>query len=261
MSRTIFIYLSCCFLSLIAANKAFANDIVGSVDGMPIYHHAVHNGTDQEVNPKKPEVKPHTTIATIGSVDCGKTTLTCAINMVLLKEGLTDRYLSFDTVDSLPEEKERGISVQPFTLEYETKKVRYTHIDCPGHEDYLGRTAKAIRHIDGAIVVVSVDSWGDEDWEAVTERVFKMAKKAKVKKLIIFLNKVDLAGFVDRVDDQTIAMREAYVRSLLDKYKYSKATPIIRGSALGALNGVEKWEKGVKYLLDTCDKWFGGQEH
>lgn len=259
MKRTLFIYLSCCFLGLMATQKALAYDFGAEIDeGVTICHNIVPNGPEVvEVTSKKSEKKPHVTMATIGSVDCGKTTLTCAINIILLKAGLTDCYLSFDEVDSLPEEKERGISVEPFTMEFETEKVRYTHIDCPGHEDYLDRTAKAIRRIDGAIIVVSVDSWGDEDWESVTERVFRMARNAKVKKLIVFLNKVDLAEFVEWVDEHTIAKREAYVRLLLEKYKFSKDTPVIRGSALGALNGVEKWEKVVKTLLDTCDKWFG----
>ena len=103
--------------------------------------------------------KPHVTIATIGPQDSGKTALICTINNILYRAGLTDRYLTFDQIDSAPEEKERGISIYPYTLEYETEKVRDTHIDCPGDEDYLRRTAQAIKHIDGAIFVIPAISY------------------------------------------------------------------------------------------------------
>ena len=201
----------------------------------------------------KSEKKPHVTIATIGTVSSGKTTLTCAINMFLYKSGLTNQYISFDQIDSAPEEKEHGISMYPYTLEYETEKVRYTHIDCPGHEDYLRRTAKAIKHIDGAIFVIPAKAynWEKNDWKKEAERVFKIAQKAKVKKLIVFINKVDL---VDNLQD--LERRETEVRSLIEKYGYSKETPLIKGSALGAYAGVEIWEIVLEHLLDTCDKWF-----
>jgi len=197
--------------------------------------------------------KPHVTIATIGPLDSGKTTLTCAINNILYKAGLTDRYLTFEQIDSAPEERERGISIYPYKIKYETEKVQYTLIDCPGHEDYLRRTAKAIKHIDGAIFVISAYRypWREDNWKSETERVLKIAKKAKVKKLIVFLNKADLVE-----NPQDLERREADVRMLIEKYGYSKETPIIKGSALGANVGVEIWEEGVKNLLDTCDEWF-----
>lgn len=196
--------------------------------------------------------KPHVTIATIGPVDSGKTALTCAINNILYRAGLTDRQLTFEQIDSAPEERERGISIYPYILEYETEKVRYTHIDCPGDEDYLRRTAKAIKHIDGAIFVISAYRypWREDNWKSETERVLKIAKKAKVKKLIVFLNKADLADY------KYIETSVPDVRTLIEKYGYSKETPIIKGSALGADVGIEIWEKGVKNLLDTCDEWF-----
>lgn len=197
--------------------------------------------------------KPHVTIATIGPLDSGKTTLTCAINNILYKAGKTNQYILFDQIDSAPEEKERGISIYPYKIKYETEKVQYTLIDCPGHEDYLRRTAKAIKHIDAAIFVIPAISytWEKDNWKEDCERVFKIAKKAKVKKLIVFLNKVDLVE-----NPQDLESREADVCTLIERYGYSRETPIIKGSALGANVGVEIWEEGVKNLLDTCDEWF-----
>lgn len=202
---------------------------------------------------RESQKKPHVTIATIGTVNSGKTTLTCAITSILYKAGLTDCYLTHEQIDSAPEEMERGISIYPYTLKYETEKVRYTHIDCPGEEEYLRRTAKAIKHIDGAIFVIPAKdySWGKDDWKKEAERVFKIAQKAKVKKLIVFINKVDLID-----NQQDLERRETEVRSFIKKYGYSKDTPIIKGSALGAYVGVEIWEKALENLLDTCDEWF-----
>lgn len=208
---------------------------------------------------KESNKKPHVTIATIGKVDCGKTTLTAAITLVLSQKGFGNKIYMFDEIDCSPEERERGISIDPTTIEYETAGVRYTHIDCPGHEDYLDRTERVLDDVDGAILVIPAR---DDEWLPKTERIMAIARKAKVKKLVVFINHMDLLGFVNHfgelvLDEEKVSKLESDMRVMLKKYRYSAHTPIIKGSALGALNGVEKYTATVQSLLDACDQWLG----
>ena len=191
--------------------------------------------------------KPHVNIGTIGHVDHGKTTLTAAITTVLAKQGLSE-VRSFDSIDNAPEEKERGITINTAHVEYETANRHYAHVDCPGHADYVKNMVTGAAQMDGAIVVIAAT---DGVMPQTREHIL-LARQVNVPKLVIFLNKCDSPD----VDEEMIELVEMDVRELLDEYEYDgENTPIIKGSALGALNGDEKWVKSVIELMEAVDTW------
>ena len=190
--------------------------------------------------------KPHVNIGTIGHVDHGKTTLTAAITTVLAKAGLSE-LRSFDSIDNAPEEKERGITINTAHVEYQTANRHYAHVDCPGHADYVKNMVTGAAQMDGAIIVVAAT---DGPMPQTREHVL-LARQVNVPKLVVFLNKCDMVE-----DEEMLELVEMEMRELLDSYEYDgENTPIIRGSALGALNGVEKWSDKVMELMDACDTW------
>jgi elongation factor Tu len=190
--------------------------------------------------------KPHVNIGTIGHVDHGKTTLTAAITSVLAKKGLSE-IKSFDQIDNAPEEKERGITINTAHVEYETANRHYAHVDCPGHADYVKNMVTGAAQMDGAILVVAAT---DGPMPQTNEHVL-LAHQVNVPKLVVFLNKCDMVD-----DEEMLELVEMEVRELLTKNDYDgDNTPIIRGSALGALNGVKKWEDKVMELMDAVDTW------
>ena len=189
--------------------------------------------------------KPHVNIGTIGHVDHGKTTLTAAITTVLAKQGLSE-VKSFDQIDNAPEEKERGITINTAHVEYETKARHYAHVDCPGHADYVKNMVTGAAQMDGAILVVAAT---DGPMPQTREHVL-LARQVNVPRLVVFLNKCDMVD-----DEEMLELVEMEVQEILAQYEFEDETPIIRGSALGALNGVEKWEQKVMELMDTCDTW------
>ena len=189
--------------------------------------------------------KPHVNIGTIGHVDHGKTTLTAAITTVLAKAGLSE-VKSFDQIDNAPEEKERGITINTAHVEYETAKRHYAHVDCPGHADYVKNMVTGAAQMDGAIIVVAAT---DGPMPQTREHIL-LARQVNVPRLVVFLNKCDMVE-----DEEMLELVEMEMRELLEEYDFEADTPIIRGSALGALNGVEKWEKSVMDLMDAVDAW------
>ena len=190
--------------------------------------------------------KVHVNIGTIGHVDHGKTTLTAAITTVLAKKGLSE-LKSFDQIDNAPEEKERGITINTAHVEYQTEKRHYAHVDCPGHADYVKNMVTGAAQMDGAIIVVAAT---DGPMPQTREHVL-LARQVNVPRLVVFLNKCDMVD-----DEEMLELVEMEMRELLDQYEFDgDNTPIIRGSALGALNGVEKWEDKVLELMDTVDTW------
>ncbi|MBO7050663.1 MAG: elongation factor Tu [Bacteroidaceae bacterium] len=194
--------------------------------------------------------KPHVNIGTIGHVDHGKTTLTAAITKVLAERvsGNADKIKSFDQIDNAPEEKERGITINTAHVEYETEKRHYAHVDCPGHADYVKNMVTGAAQMDGAIVVVAAT---DGPMPQTREHIL-LARQVNVPKLVVFLNKCDSPD----VDGEMIDLVEMEMRELLDAYEFDgDNTPIIRGSALGALNGVKEWEDKVMELMDAVDEW------
>ena len=191
--------------------------------------------------------KPHVNIGTIGHVDHGKTTLTAAITTVLAKNGLSE-LRSFDSIDNAPEEKERGITINTSHVEYETANRHYAHVDCPGHADYVKNMVTGAAQMDGAIVVVAST---DGPMPQTREHIL-LARQVNVPRLVIFLNKCDSPD----VDSEMIDLVEMEMRELLDAYEFDgDNTPIIRGSALGALNGVAEWEDKVMELMNAVDEW------
>ena len=191
--------------------------------------------------------KPHVNIGTIGHVDHGKTTLTAAISKVLHEKGFgSEEIKSFDQIDNAPEEKERGITINTAHIEYETAKRHYAHGDCPGHADYVKNLVTGAAQMDGAILVVAAT---DGPMPQTREHVL-LARQVNVPRLVVFLNKCDLVD-----DAEMIELVEMELTELLTQYDYEEDTPIIRGSALGALNGVEKWVNSVMELMDTVDEW------
>ena len=191
--------------------------------------------------------KPHVNIGTIGHVDHGKTTLTAAISKVLHEKGFgTEDVKSFDQIDNAPEEKERGITINSAHIEYETAKRHYAHVDCPGHADYVKNMVTGAAQMDGAILVVAAT---DGPMPQTREHVL-LARQVNVPRLVVFLNKCDMVD-----DEEMLDLVEMEVREILEQYGYEEDTPIIRGSALGALNGVEKWVDSVMKLMDTVDEW------
>ena len=187
--------------------------------------------------------KPHVNIGTIGHVDHGKTTLTAAITLHLAKKGLSE-VKSFDSIDSAPEEKERGITINTAHVEYQTEKRHYAHVDCPGHADYVKNGAA---QMDGAIIVVAAT---DGPMPQTREHIL-LARQVGVPRLVVFLNKCDLVD-----DEELLELVEMEIRDLLGKYEFdADNTPIIRGSALGALNDDPKWTPAIDELMEACDTW------
>ncbi len=190
--------------------------------------------------------KEHVNIGTIGHVDHGKTTLTAAITMVLHKKGYCE-IKSFDSIDNAPEEKERGITINTAHVEYETAKRHYAHVDCPGHADYVKNMVTGAAQMDGAIIVVAAT---DGPMPQTREHIL-LARQVNVPKLVVFMNKVDMVD-----DEEILELVEMEIRELLSFYQFDgDNTPVIQGSALGAMNGEEKWEDKVLELMDACDTW------
>ena len=190
--------------------------------------------------------KPHVNIGTIGHVDHGKTTLTAAITTVLAKKGLSE-LRSFDSIDNAPEEKERGITINTSHVEYQTANRHYAHVDCPGHADYVKNMVTGAAQMDGAILVCAAT---DGPMPQTREHIL-LARQVNVPRIVVFLNKVDMVD-----DPDMLELVEMEVRELLSFYQYDgDNTPVILGSALGALNGEPKWEEKVMELMDAVDNW------
>jgi len=189
--------------------------------------------------------KPHVNIGTIGHVDHGKTTLTAAITQVLAKKGLSE-IKSFDSIDNAPEEKERGITINTAHVEYQTENRHYAHVDCPGHADYVKNMVTGAAQMDGAIIVVA----GTDGPMPQTREHILLARQVNVPKIVVFLNKVDMVD-----DDELLELVEMEVRELLAFYDFEEDSPVIHGSALGALNGEEKWEEKVMELMNAVDEF------
>ena len=190
--------------------------------------------------------KPHVNIGTIGHVDHGKTTLTAAITTVLAKRGLSE-LRSFDSIDNAPEEKERGITINTSHVEYETANRHYAHVDCPGHADYVKNMVTGAAQMDGAIIVVAAT---DGPMPQTREHVL-LARQVNVPRLVIFMNKCDMVD-----DEEMLELVEMDMRELLSSYDFDgDETLVIRGSALGALNGEPQWEEKVMELMDAVDTW------
>lgn len=190
--------------------------------------------------------KPHVNIGTIGHVDHGKTTLTAAITKVLAKKGFGVER-DFDSIDNAPEEKERGITINSAHVEYSTANRHYAHVDCPGHADYVKNMVTGAAQMDGAILVVAAT---DGPMPQTREHIL-LARQVNVPKIVVFLNKVDMVE-----DEELIELVEMEVRELLDFYEFDgENAPIIQGSALGGLNGEEKWEEKIMELMEAVDTW------
>jgi len=190
--------------------------------------------------------KPHVNVGTIGHVDHGKTTLTAAITKILAEKGLSE-YRSFDSIDNAPEEKERGITINTAHVEYSTANRHYAHVDCPGHADYVKNMVTGAAQMDGAIIVVAAT---DGPMPQTREHIL-LARQVNVPRIVVFLNKCDMVD-----DPEMLELVEMEVRELLTFYKYDgDNTPVIRGSALGALNGEEKWVAKVMELMDAVDSY------
>lgn len=190
--------------------------------------------------------KPHVNIGTIGHVDHGKTTLTAAITTVLAKDGFTE-LRSYDSIDNAPEEKERGITINTSHVEYETANRHYAHVDCPGHADYVKNMVTGAAQMDGAIIVVAAT---DGPMPQTREHIL-LARQVNVPRLVVFMNKCDMVD-----DEEMLDLVEMEMRELLSFYEFDgDNTPIVRGSALGAINGEAKWEQSVRDLMEQVDAW------
>ena len=190
--------------------------------------------------------KPHVNIGTIGHVDHGKTTLTAAISSVLASKGLA-AVRDFSSIDNAPEEKERGITINTSHIEYETVNRHYAHVDCPGHADYVKNMVTGAAQMDGAILVVAAT---DGPMPQTREHIL-LGKQVGVPRLVVFMNKVDMVD-----DEELLELVEMEVRELLSFYSYDgDNAPVIKGSALGALNGEDKWVKTVEELMDAVDTY------
>ena len=191
--------------------------------------------------------KPHVNVGTIGHVDHGKTTLTAAITMVLSKHVEGNELRSFDSIDNAPEERERGITIATAHVEYETEARHYAHVDCPGHADYVKNMVTGAAQMDGAIVVVAAT---DGPMPQTREHIL-LARQVGVPFIVVFMNKVDLVD-----DDELLELVEMEIRELLDMYEFpGDDIPVIQGSALGALNGEEKWEEKIMDLMNAVDSY------
>ncbi|MFA7055641.1 MAG: elongation factor Tu [Acholeplasmataceae bacterium] len=190
--------------------------------------------------------KPHVNIGTIGHVDHGKTTLTAAITNVFAKQGLAS-IKDYASIDSAPEEKERGITINTAHVEYETSKRHYAHVDCPGHADYVKNMITGAAQMDGGILVVSA---ADGPMPQTREHIL-LSRQVGVPKLVVFMNKADMVD-----DEELLDLVEMEIRELLSEYDFpGDDIPVIRGSALGALNGDPKWEAKVQELMDAVDAY------
>ncbi|PWD98372.1 elongation factor Tu [Marinilabilia rubra] len=190
--------------------------------------------------------KPHVNIGTIGHVDHGKTTLTAAITKVLAKKGWSE-IKEFDSIDNAPEEKERGITINTAHVEYQTENRHYAHVDCPGHADYVKNMVTGAAQMDGAILVVA----GTDGPMPQTREHILLARQVNVPSIVVFLNKVDMVD-----DEELLELVEMEVRDLLGFYEFDgDNVPIIKGSALGALEGDEKWEEKIIELMAAVDEW------
>ena len=190
--------------------------------------------------------KPHVNIGTIGHVDHGKTTLTAAITKVLAEKGLSE-LRSFDSIDNAPEEKERGITINTAHVEYQTENRHYAHVDCPGHADYVKNMVTGAAQMDGAIIVVAAT---DGPMPQTREHIL-LARQVNVPALVVFMNKCDMVD-----DEEMLELVEMDMRDLLSQYDYDgDNTPVIRGSALGALNGEPEWVEKVMGLMQAVDTW------
>ena len=190
--------------------------------------------------------KPHVNVGTIGHIDHGKTTLTAAITKVLQKHNPKIVFRSFDSIDNAPEERERGITIATAHVEYETANRHYAHVDCPGHADYIKNMITGAAQMDGAILVVAAT---DGPMPQTKEHVL-LARQVGVPYVVVFLNKCDAVE-----DPELIDLVEMEVRELLSKYNFpGDDLPVVRGSALGALNGEAQWEPKIDELMDAVDK-------
>ena len=190
--------------------------------------------------------KPHVNIGTIGHVDHGKTTLTAAITKVLADKGLSQAR-SFDSIDNAPEEKERGITINTSHVEYETANRHYAHVDCPGHADYVKNMVTGAAQMDGAILVVAST---DGPMPQTREHIL-LARQVGVPRIVVFMNKVDMVD-----DAELLDLVEMEIRELLSFYNFDgDNTPVVRGSALGGLNGDDKWVETIMNLMDAVDSY------
>ena len=190
--------------------------------------------------------KPHLNIGTIGHVDHGKTTLTAAITCVLATDGLAAK-MDFEAIDNAPEEKERGITINTSHVEYETENRHYAHVDCPGHADYVKNMVTGAAQMDGAILVVAAT---DGPMPQTREHIL-LARQVGVPRLVVFMNKVDMVD-----DEELLELVDMEIRDLLSFYDFDgDNTPVIQGSALGALNGEDSWVATVKELMAQVDVW------
>ena len=190
--------------------------------------------------------KPHVNIGTIGHVDHGKTTLTAAISKVLSDRGLAEK-VDFENIDQAPEERERGITINTAHIEYQTASRHYAHVDCPGHADYVKNMITGAAQMDGAILVVSA---ADGPMPQTREHIL-LARQVGVPYIVVFLNKVDMVD-----DEELLELVEMEVRELLTEYSFpGDDIPIIKGSALGALNGETQWEDRIMELMDAVDSY------
>ena len=190
--------------------------------------------------------KPHVNIGTIGHVDHGKTTLTAAISKVLSDRGLAEK-VDFENIDQAPEERERGITINTAHIEYQTASRHYAHVDCPGHADYVKNMITGAAQMDGAILVVSA---ADGPMPQTREHIL-LARQVGVPYIVVFLNKVDMVD-----DEELLELVEMEVRELLTEYSFpGDDIPIIKGSALGALNGEAQWEDRIMELMDSVDSY------
>jgi len=190
--------------------------------------------------------KPHLNIGTIGHVDHGKTTLTAAITTVLADKGLSE-VMNFDQIDNAPEEKERGITINTAHVEYATANRHYAHVDCPGHADYVKNMVTGAAQMDGAILVVAAT---DGPMPQTREHIL-LGRQVGIPRMVVFMNKVDMVD-----DEELLELVEMEIRELLSFYEYDGDNgPVIQGSALGALNGEEKWVDTVMELMDAVDTW------
>ncbi|HEX4887754.1 MAG TPA: elongation factor Tu [Luteibaculaceae bacterium] len=190
--------------------------------------------------------KPHVNIGTIGHVDHGKTTLTAAITSVLANQGLAEKR-DFSSIDNAPEEKERGITINTAHVEYQTTNRHYAHVDCPGHADYVKNMVTGAAQMDGAILVVAAT---DGPMPQTREHIL-LGRQVGVPRIVVFMNKVDMVD-----DTELLDLVEMEIRELLSFYQYDgDNTPVIRGSALGGLNGEQKWVDTILELMNAVDTW------
>jgi len=190
--------------------------------------------------------KPHLNVGTIGHVDHGKTTLTAAITKVMADKGYSEAR-SFDQIDNAPEEKERGITINSSHVEYQTQNRHYAHVDCPGHADYVKNMVTGAAQMDGAILVVAAT---DGPMPQTREHIL-LGRQVGIPRIVVFMNKVDMVD-----DPELLELVEMEIRDLLSFYEYDGDNgPVIQGSALGALNGEEKWVNTVVELMEAVDSW------